>query len=117
MGHMETEEMKRTGSVLVLFPALYSVAITAYFAFLTERVKLSDVLPWFFYLYFPVVVISVLFTVISIIHLFRNKAETTLKARILWTLLMLLANPFALPVYRFSRMKPGATLCRTGPSA
>jgi len=95
---------RRTGDVLVFFPLFYTLTLVFYFTFLSGSVKLSDVFPWFFYLYFPAVVISIFFTVRTMIHLFSRKATVPPFMKVLWVVLILLANPLSLPVYRFQQM-------------
>lgn len=103
---MEEAELtyRRTGDALVFFPLLYTLTVVFYFTFLSGSVKLSDVFPWFFYLYFPAVAVSIFFTVRTLIHLFSRNGSVPPCMKALWVVLLLLANPIALPVYRLHRM-------------
>ena len=96
---------RRTGNVLVFFPLLYTLTVVLYFAFLPGSVKLPDVFPWFFYMYFPAVVISVFFTVKALIHLFSLRKSAATLNIVLWVILILLLNPIAVPVYRYLRIR------------
>lgn len=96
---------RRWGDVLVFFPLLYALTVIFYFTFLSGSVKLSDVFPWFFYFYCAAVAVSIFFTVKTMLHLFNGNSAGHPALKIFWTILILLVNPIAVPVYRFFLMR------------
>jgi len=103
---MEKGEMRRrpAADILVMIPGLYGLAVTCYFTFLTGTVPLSRVFPWFFYLWFPAVIIAMFFLVLSLYHLLGKRSGASCMEKISWIVSFILFTGIALPLYRFTVM-------------